>query len=136
MKLVTLAAAVGVAAGVCAALGGIGFPQGAYPPDGCAPGSCLGVSSYYPAVVGSLGILLVVACILGFLGPKVAMYAATAVSAAIAALTLGVYTEMSLFYFWATLVLASIAAVLAFVAARLQTGMSEQSNPMNLPVFG
>jgi hypothetical protein len=52
---------------------------------------------------------------------------------AIIALQWGAYSDA---YSMAAVVLASLAVVADFVASRPAKALSEQSNPMNLPVFG
>lgn len=108
-------------------------------------GNCPSVVEYPVVVtlVEALGIILILDCALALVGPRFTFYAAAFLSLLVAA-------AMALYPFGmetvanptlsagssADLILAAATLVLSLLAARSRTPVSEQSHPMNLPVFG
>ncbi len=137
MKYARPAVTAGAAAGLLTLLGNIAYPSFVYP-EVCNQGLCTAVSGWVPMVSGALGILLAFDSAICLVGPRKAFYGVTAVSLLIAVLLVMVEAVRGANgpFFWTTLALTMSATVLSFLAARTKTAMSEQSNPMNLPVFG
>lgn len=82
----------------------------------------------------TFGIVLTVDSLFCLVGPRRIFYA-SAVLALLVAASAVLYSSLNTIVIL-TLGLAVVVAVSAVMAARRQTRMSEQSNPMNLPVFG
>ena len=87
-------------------------------------------------LLGSLGVLLILTSLVCFYGANLA-FAGSAVLAGIMFLVAliswsGDFSGLE----WATLILAIIAVALGMLAFRSTQDISEQANPMNLPVFG
>ena len=106
-------------------------------------GPLAGCPAWQTAPGGTSGTILLVsalALLLVSLGTFVAPASAFFVSAALAILIGGVeavnYSAVAPGSLAVTMCLAAISAVLGLVAARRRTSVSEQANPMNLPVFG
>jgi hypothetical protein len=105
--------------------------------SGCLP------ASYTAPNQGFLGLLflllsvvLVIDGLVGFVGPKAVFYAAIVFALLIDVVELLSYSSIVQVYFYVTLALVTLSLVLSLGAARARTGVSEQSHPMNLPVFG
>jgi hypothetical protein len=138
MKLTAIAAAVGVVAGCWAAIGGSVLSDWLYPPL-CQTSLCPlgpGWVPWVPSAVVAVGVALAVASVVAFSLTKKAFYFGALLSAVLATLVYGYMAYSSWGYGWTTVLLAIASAVLGVLAARKRPGMSEQSNPMNLPVFG
>lgn len=91
-------------------------------------------NSIADTLVLSLSILLVIGSLLGLVGPRKVFYASALLSA-----LLGVYVfviSVPTVFPLTAVGLAGVTFVLSIVAARWETRVSEQSHPMNLPVFG
>ncbi|MDE1852152.1 MAG: hypothetical protein KGI38_00175 [Thaumarchaeota archaeon] len=93
------------------------------------------VVSHWGSLTQVLGVILAVASILSMVGPRKVFYFSALVSvlvvASIGVALSGLDTTAIL-----TVGLALVNLVLDIVAARRETRVSEQSHPMNLPVFG
>lgn len=137
MKLSNLSVWVGVAAGVVAAAGEFMPGTQAYPVV-CSGGTgpCVGVPGYLPALVSVLGVAVALASVAGMAVTKRAYYVATGASAATTLLMLTSIGNTSGVYYWTLTILSAVSGTLSFMAARRGAVLSEQSNPMNLPVFG
>ncbi len=130
------AVAAGAAAGIISAVGSIVYPCSVYLAcRGSVLVSFAGLG-WVPTVIGALGILLIFDAVLCLVGPRKTFYGMTVVSILIAILLIAVAGEVNGLFFWPTLVLALVASALSVLAARSKFGLTEQSNPMNLPVFG
>jgi hypothetical protein len=125
MKYNKPAVAVGLAAGILSAAGSIGYSSAVYHGAGWAP-----------MVIGALGILLAFDSLLSLVGPKKTFYGLTIVSVLIVLILALLASEVDVSYLGVVLALTIATAVLSFLAARFKSGLTEQSNPMNLPVFG
>lgn len=130
VRIGTVAAAIGVVAGawVFAAvyLGYLGHQ--ACSGSGCSPTTLVGT------VTEALGIVLALDSFVCLVGPRRIFYASAFLSAILGgAVLLGPADTTALIV---TLALTFGEFVLSLLAARQGTGMSEQQNPMNLPVFG
>ena len=108
---------------------------------------CRGATSLCPSVhsaptgtegtvVLGLAVVLVLVSLATFIGPTVLFYLSAAVGVAIDALVLVNYPSMAEGSFLVTVILMTVSVVLGVVAAMRKTSVSEQSHPMNLPVFG
>ena len=85
-------------------------------------------------VVESLAIVLLIVSAACLIGPKSLFYLSSLFSAVLAG-TVYALTEFTAIVA-ATLVIYAAALVLGVLAARSEASVSEQSHPMNLPVFG
>ncbi|HZW85171.1 MAG TPA: hypothetical protein VFE91_04635 [Nitrososphaerales archaeon] len=112
----------------------------------CPNGGCPGpqfIPQYSIAVVG-LAIVLTIVGLLGLWGARFAYQGGVLLSAVmVVILAYSVITESGYPYLAESVsqagigaVLAGVAAVSNFVAMRHRGRISEQANPMNLPVFG
>ncbi len=136
MKYNRPAVVAGLAAGILAAGGSIAYPCSVY--LGCR-GSTLasnGGFTWAPTAIGALGILLILDSVFSLVGPRRTFYGITVVSMLLAVLLVGVSSELNGLFLWPTVVLALAASALSTMVARSKSGFTEQSNPMNLPVFG
>jgi hypothetical protein len=79
--------------------------------------------------------LLIVDSFVAFLGPKRIFYSLAILSALLAG-SEWFGTGSGSMPVLLTVSAAGVTLVLAMVAARFESGVSEQANPMNLPVFG
>ena len=103
-------------------------------------GAYIGYASPTPAgsqlLVSALGVVLVLDSLACLYGANVAFAGAAVVSAFLVFTFLvgwgGEFTGLKL----ATLLIAFLNILLSTIAFRSSTGLSEQANPMNLPVFG
>ena len=137
-RLQTATAVVGIAAGALTIGGvylfGIGniCGGGLFPPNVaiiCLPPSL----SPWPQIDQAVAAVLILASLASFVGPKKVFYVSAALSALLALLVqMSVLNPPVIF----TIVLTIAALVLSLVSARREIRVSEQSNPMNLPVFG
>ena len=130
VRVGTVAAGVGILAGLWTVavfyLDGVAHTC---PATGCPPPGLSGV------VVPALSVVLVLDSLVCFIGPKSFFYASAVLSAVLAAsMLLTPYLEPLILYL--TVGLLGLGFVLSVVAARWETKVSEQSHPMNLPVFG
>ncbi|QQG48006.1 MAG: hypothetical protein HY247_04325 [archaeon] len=135
MRLGTLAAVSGVLAGVWAMGGEFAFSAWAYGPF-CTSDVCFSAPGWFSLGVGVVGGILVLSSLAGFFGPRRSFYVGAASGGAIVVLLLAVWGEVGVAFYWSLLILALVAGTLSVLAARSRTALSEQSNPMNLPVFG
>lgn len=90
----------------------------------------------YGVAVLVLGIALVFNSVVSFFWHRKVFYVSTLLSALLTLVILLDAGSMDATVFWVTVVLGAITAVANFFAARVRTTVSEQSHPMNLPVFG
>ncbi|MDA4124339.1 MAG: hypothetical protein OK438_02630 [Thaumarchaeota archaeon] len=135
MNFGRLAVVAGVATGLLST-GGSLFSSFAYPSQCPSGAQCASSPWSVITILGALGILLIFDSAISYVGPRRAFYGETGVSVLIAVLLVSITGEASATYFWLTLTLALLAAVLSLVAAIPRSALTEQSNPMNLPVFG
>lgn len=135
-----LAGFLGVVSGIEVLLGSLLVTSFAYPYS-CTNAvmflGCSGVQSYESAT-GGFGVLLALASLANLLGFRVFSYVELASGIIVALLlTLVMVTGVeSSLYFSASVALCLASSALSFVSARSKGGLSEQANPMNLPVFG
>ena len=134
MRLSTAAALVGVVAGVCniweyfQVCRSLMCPAGAFPP--AVP---TGVSG---TVVLGLAVVLVLFSLAEFLAPPTLFYISAVIAAAIDVIEVLNYSSIGTGSFVITFILVTLSVALSIVSATRKTGVSEQANPMNLPVFG
>ena len=135
MRAAGAASALGVAAGAWALACVSTFSTGAFRPY-CPGLSCSSVPDWLLGVVGLVAAALLSASVGGAIGPRRVLYA-EALLAALLVVGLGLSSRwMDADYLWVGICLAVAAAGLSFVGGASRYGMSEQANPMNLPVFG
>jgi len=105
------------------------------PPRELGEGAAIPAEDFgYQFLVG-LGALVLVSSIVCFFGPELVFYATAILSILLAGLILGTSTLNDPVVDVA-LALSVLAFAVGVVAARRTTEVSEQANPMNLPVFG
>lgn len=93
------------------------------------------VVSHWGSLTPALGVILAVASIISMVGPRKVFYVSALVSVLVAA-SIGIAFSGLDTIATLTVALALVNLVLDVVAARRETRVSEQSHPMNLPVFG
>ncbi len=89
----------------------------------------------WSAIALVLAVLLALDSLVAFLGPRRVFYSTAVLSAALAAFEAGGATEGAVALV-AVVALCALAVALCLLAAKREGRMPEQSNPMNLPVFG
>ncbi len=129
----SLGGALGIAAGIWTL--GASYLDGVarYCPAGGCPSS--GVP-YMGIVVQVLAVVLALNSAVSFFWQRRVLYASAILSILVA---LSVFLNSSATesaVVWVTVALALASAVVNILGAREGTGVSEQSHPMNLPVFG
>jgi len=83
-----------------------------------------------------LAVVLVLFSLATYIGPALLFYVTTAVGVAIDGLVAANYSSIGQGSFFVTLVLVTASVILSIVSATRRTTVSEQSHPLNLPVFG
>jgi hypothetical protein len=138
-RIQTAAASVGITAGALT-IGGVylfGVGQtcggGFFPPRVVLSCPAYSVFSPWPEIVQAVAVVLILASLVTFVGPKKVFYLSAALSAILAVLVQESILNPAVIL---TVILAIAAFALGLVAARREARVSEQSNPMNLPVFG
>lgn len=113
------------------------YPALVYPVY-CNLDLCVGSPAWMSTLLGALGILLIFDSAVSLVGPRRVFYGETIVSGLIVLFLISIegIRVVNASFFLAASVLSVAAAVLSLLAARARTGFTEQSNPMNLPVFG
>jgi hypothetical protein len=127
VRIGTLAAGVGAFAGLWITLI-------TYIGHSCPPSVFCALENAWGPYTPILSALLIVVSLACFVGPRQLFYGSAAL-----ALLIGVSIVLSStdpFDSIVALGLAAVAFVLALLAARHEGRVSEQANPMNLPVFG
>lgn len=137
VRVASLAVAAGVVTGVWAVLA---LYLGALDPQcfgvACSPDALL---TLITTVTSALSVVLIVDSIVCLIAPRKAFYASALLAALVAALFgygglySGTLVDLGVIV---ALGLAVTTVVLSIAAARSGGTVSEQSNPMNLPVFG
>ena len=135
MRVGTVASGLGVVAGAGATATSFLLNSEAFRPL-CAVDYCSAIPWWYSALLGAVGLVTVVGSLAGLFGPKRSYYIEAGAAGAVSIILLGVWGQTAGLYLWSILGLAVAAAAMSLVAARSKSGFTEQSNPMNLPVFG
>ena len=131
MKLSTAASAIGMLTGVWAVGGSLadGISRG------CPSGAPCGTTPPWNFYVVALSVLLFLNSLVTLVGPRITFYASAVLS-----VLLGVSMIPNSSFVNPVVLIAIGLVVLTFatslVAVRRRAQISEQSNPMNLPVFG
>jgi hypothetical protein len=128
-RLATLTAALGVLTAIWTV---VGVYLGFLVHRACGGIVCASSNSGW--VVQSLAIALLIVSGVCFIGPKSLFYLSAFFSAVLGG-SVYAMTDMTGIA-ELTLLLYAAALVLSVIAARREAAISEQSNPMNLPVFG
>jgi len=130
VRFSTLAAAFGALVAVWTI---VGTYLSVLPARACGEIACtsLGNSGW---VVESLAVALLVVSAVCFVGPKSLFYLSSLFSAVLGGTVYGLTDFTTIVAI--TLLLYAAVLVLGVLAARREASMSEQGNPMNLPVFG
>ena len=115
-------------------------------PGGCPSGGCVapGLGWAVPGLIVVLAFALLAVGAFGFWGASIAYPVGAGLSAAflallgyIAHLNVGDLSPGDIFYHYALgVVLAALGVGLNLLGMRDRNALSEQANPMNLPVFG
>ena len=84
----------------------------------------------------ALAVALFFDSFVAFVGPKRIFYSSALLSALLAGSELVGSGPAATPVTFLTIAMAAVTLALSMLAARLETAVSEQSNPMNLPVFG
>jgi len=111
------------------------YMVGHSPPGGACTLYC-GVPSAFVEVWSLLSVLLILVSIGGIVGPRVAYLVGALLAALTLVLVLDQYAAETNEFLWVTMALAGLTFALDLVTSRQTSSFSEQSNPMNLPVFG
>ena len=82
------------------------------------------------------GALLLLSAAVSLFWRREVFYVSAALSVLVGAVILLDASALSAVYVWGALALSAVSAGFNMLAARKGTAMSEQMNPMNLPVFG
>ncbi len=102
------------------------------PSGGCPPSGF----DWYGAAIVLLSILLIFNSAVSFVWHSQVFYVTSLISALLTVALLLDASSIDPAVFWFTVVLPALSAVVNLFAARVRTAVSEQSHPMNLPVFG
>ena len=137
MRIDVMASAAGVVAAGAVIFSGLFFPDellmGA--PTHCLFEVCAGWARNVGLPLAEAGAaVLLVAAMATFVAPRFAFYAEAVVSGILAVFLLSQWGSGGLY--WGSVLLSMATTVLALISARGRGAMSEQGNPMNLPVFG
>jgi len=132
VKVPTLASAVSIVAGGWDVYAVLSVCHSA-----CLPGSFSAPYQGFQGVLfAALSVILVLEGLAGFVGPRTVFYAGVFVALPIDAMELLNYSSIIEADLYVTLLLVTLSLVLSLWAARSGTSVSEESHPMNLPVFG
>lgn len=134
VRIGTAAAAMGMVAGVW------NVAESLLSCAGGATSLCPAMSTAPPGLEGTitvvLAVLLVLDSLVCLIGPRIAFYSLALIALLIDLIVAINYSSIAPYSLYVTLALVSLSLALGLVAARERTGVSEQSHPMNLPVFG
>ena len=83
-----------------------------------------------------LAVILVLASLGTYVGPRALFYISALVGAFIDLVEALNYSSIDTEWLGATALVVTVSVILSILAARQRSGVSEQANPMNLPVFG
>lgn len=101
---------------------------------------CLARTTAPPEVEGSLfailGVLLVLDSLASVIAPRAVFFVSALLAALIDLLEVVNHSTIVQTTFYVTVVLVTVSLVLSLASALKETTVSEQSHPMNLPVFG
>jgi hypothetical protein len=131
MRLSTVASAVGMLTGAWVVGGSFadGIGKACYYGVPCPSG---GMANIY---VVALSVLLFLNSLVTLIGPRIAFYA-SAVLSVFLGISMVPNSSFNNPVVLVAIVLVAMTFALSVVGARKRTQISEQSNPMNLPVFG
>ncbi len=132
-RIATAAALVGVVAGFWNVYEYLQVCRGAAVSCSAQQAAPTGIAG---EAVLALAVLLILNSVATFIGPTALSYVSAALGALIDAIVILNYTDISTAAFYITAALVTLSVILSALAARRRTGVSEQANPMNLPVFG
>ena len=90
----------------------------------------------YGTVVLGLAIVLVLCSLTTLMAPSFVFYISSAICLLIDAVLALDYSAIAPGPLYVTFILVTLSLVLSLISAVRKTSVSEQSNPMNLPVFG
>jgi hypothetical protein len=130
VRIGTVAGALGAATGIWLV---IGVSFGAVAPDRCGVDFCE-INSLLRTLVQGFSVVLILGSLASFVGPRKVFYVLALLSAVLGGLLLNAYVNTVAEI--GTLGLLVIDLVISLMAARSEFKVSEQSHPMNLPVFG
>jgi hypothetical protein len=87
-------------------------------------------------VFALLGVVLLLVSLGTYFGPRFLFYISALAGASIDVIEILNFASVASVWFYVTIALATASLVLGILTVRQRTGVSEQANPMNLPVFG
>lgn len=136
MRIGTAAALAGMVTGVWTATAPILDPSTFGGTVVCGRVPCFNGAPSYGTAIFALCLVLVVDSVASLMAPKVAFYASALIAIIIGAAVAAGSGFTLTSWVMSVAVLAGMTVALDLLAARGITGVSEQSHPMNLPVFG
>lgn len=98
--------------------------------------SFAGLSGMWVAAYVALSVILIVNSLVALVGPKKVFYSQAGLAALLAVTEWAGSGTSSMFASLIVTVAAAATFILSVLAARHEQRISEQSHPMNLPVFG
>jgi len=135
VRLGTFAALAGVVAGLWNLLAYFQTCGGNFGSIACLAGYT-SPPGFQGTVVLALSIVLIAGSLATFLSPAAVFYLLAAAGILIDVIEVLNYASLFQGWFFGTLILVTLSLVLSLAAATRKTSVSEQSHPMNLPVFG
>lgn len=106
----------------------------------CHGSACTAPSSAPPGfegvILAVLGVILVIDSVIALVGPGFVFYSTAVLALSIDAVEVLWNSSVTTGTLYITLGLTSLSAALSLAATFRKSGVSEQSHPMNLPVFG
>ncbi|MBI3022784.1 MAG: hypothetical protein HYY68_03540 [Thaumarchaeota archaeon] len=106
-------------------------------PTSCPSNGCpTSLFTYLPAVLLSVAAILVVDSVICFVGLRIGFTVGVVLSAAIVVLVGAQWGTFGNLSSSLSIVLSALAIVFGLVSMRSGRGISEESHPLNLPVFG
>lgn len=133
VRLGTAAGGLGVLTGLWTAV--VSYVERPLPPcpsAGCPPS---GFTIYGVAIL-ALSIALIFNSAVSFVWHRKVFYVSSLLSVILTLVVALDVNSIDPAFFWVAVVLDAVTAVANLFAARVSTAVSEQSHPMNLPVFG
>jgi len=130
VRLSTAATAVGAIAGLCCL---VEYAISCHELCTLAPIVPTGAAGN---VFAGLGVVLLLVSLGSYFGPRFLFYISALAAASIDVIEILNFSALVSWWFYVTVALATASLVLGILAVRQRSGVSEQANPMNLPVFG
>jgi len=87
-------------------------------------------------VFAGLGVVLLLVSLGSYFGPRFLFYISALAGASVDVIEILNFSALVSWWVYVTVALATASLILGILAVRQRSGVSEQANPMNLPVFG